>query len=475
MNTDASSAPQPAIDGPAEHQLSSQRFAVSPVARGRVRLRTLAFIRWVAIAGQAATLLVVHLGLGYSLPIWPALLMVGASALVNLWATVGRPAPARLGDREVAFYLGFDLLQLAGLLYLTGGLNNPFAVLILAPVTVSATVLSRASTIALSLIALAVVALLPFFHLPLPWPDDSFVMEPVLVLGFALALVVATLFVATYVFSVSEEARRMSDALAATQMALDREQRLSALGGLAAAAAHELGSPLGTIAVVARELARDLPPDSPLKDDAELLISQSARCRDILAGLAARPETDGGSPYSVLSLPTLVEVAAAPYRDERIRLVLELAPAGGGGASGDGASGDGAGGGAGMPPPVVARSPGVLHGLGNLIQNAVQFARSEVRIIIRWTDSDISVSILDDGPGFDPSLLDHLGEPYLSGGSAGRATDSDGEGDHMGLGVFIAQNLLERTGARISFGNRPDRGAAVTATWRRADFEALSG
>ena len=116
-------------------------------------------------------MLVVHLGLGYSLPIWPALLMVGASALVNLWATVGRPAPARLGDREVAFYLGFDLLQLAGLLYLTGGLNNPFAVLILAPVTVSATVLSRASTIALSLIALAVVALLPFFHLPLPWPD----------------------------------------------------------------------------------------------------------------------------------------------------------------------------------------------------------------------------------------------------------------------------------------------------------------
>lgn len=463
MDTDASSGPQSAVDGPAEHHLSSERFAVSPTARGRVRLRTLAFIRWVAIAGQAATLLVVHLGLGYSLPIWPALLMVGASALVNLWATVGRPAPARLGDREVAFYLGFDLLQLAGLLYLTGGLNNPFAVLILAPVTVSATVLSRTSTIALSLIALAVVALLPFFHLPLPWPDDSFVMEPMLVLGLAVALVVATLFVATYVFSVSEEARRMSDALAATQMALDREQRVSALGGLAAAAAHELGSPLSTIAVVAKELARDLPPDSPLKDDAELLISQSARCRDILAGLAARPETDGGSPYSLLSLPTLVEVAAAPYRDGRIRLELELAPAAG---EGEGAE---------APPPVVARSPGMLHGLGNLIQNAVQFARSEVRIIIRWTDSDISVSILDDGPGFDPGLLDHLGEPYLSGGSAGRATDSDGEGDHMGLGVFIAQNLLERTGARLSFGNRPDRGAAVTATWRRADFEALSG
>jgi two-component system sensor histidine kinase RegB len=448
-------------------------IGISPAARGRVRLRTLAVIRWVAIAGQATTLLVVHVGLGYALPIWPALLLVAASALVNVWATLGRPAPARLGDREVAFYLGFDLLQLTGLLYLTGGLNNPFAVLILAPVTVSGTVLSRASTIGLALTALAAVVFLAFVHMPLPWPDGSFVMDPILVLGLGVALVVSTLFITAYVFSVSEEARRMSDALAATQMALDREQRLSALGGLAAAAAHELGSPLGTIAVIAKELARDLPPGSPLREDAELLISQSARCRDILASLAARPEADGGAPYSLLALPTLIEVAAGPYRGERVRLLLDAAP-------GDG--GDSA-------PPVVARSPSLIHGLGNLIQNAVQFAHSEVRVVIRWTDTHISVGILDDGPGFDPGLLDHLGEPYLSGGSAGRASDSvagsespgaldsgpGGEGDHMGLGVFIAQNLLERTGARLSFGNQIDSGAEVTATWRRADFEALSG
>lgn len=447
--------------------LAGRRPALPPAARGRVRLRTLAFIRWVAIAGQATTLVVVHVGLGYELPIWPALLLVGASALVNIWAILGRPAPARLGDREAAFYLGFDLLQLAGLLYLTGGLNNPFAVLILAPVTVSATVLSRASTIGLSAIAVAVVVLLAFFHMPLPWPDGSFVMNPILVLGLGVALVVSTVFVATYVFSVSEEARRMSDALAASQMALDREQRLSALGGLAAAAAHELGSPLGTIAVIAKEIARDLPPGSPLKEDAELLISQSARCRDILAGLAARPEADGGAPYSLLALPTLIEVAASPYRGDRVRILLDAAPGEGGDAA----------------PPVVARSPSLVHGLGNLIQNAVQFARSEVRVVMRWTDSHISVSILDDGPGFDPGLLEHLGEPYLSSGSAGRASDSvpgqqgeadQGGGDHMGLGVFIAQNLLERTGARLSFGNQLNGGAEVTATWRRADFESLS-
>ncbi len=448
--------------GPAAPRPAPEDAPLAPSARGRVRLRTLAFIRWVAIAGQATTLLVVDLGLGYALPLWPALLMVGASALVNVWATLGRPAPARLGDREVAFYLGFDLLQLAGLLYLTGGLNNPFAILILAPVTVSATALSRASTMGLSVVALAVVVLLAFLHMPLPWPDDSFRMEPVLVFGLGVALVVSIVFVAAYVFSVSEEARRMSDALNATQMALDREQRLSALGGLAAAAAHELGSPLGTIAVVAKELARDLPPDSPLKADAELLISQTARCRDILVGLAARPEADGGTPYSRLALPTLVELAAAPYRGERVRVVLEIE---------DGSDP--------AAPPVVPRSPGVLHGLGNLIQNAAQFARSEVRVVMRWTDQRIWVSILDDGPGFDPGLLEHLGEPYLSSGSAGRASDSfgegDGEGAHMGLGVFIAQNLLERTGARLSFDNQLGSGAEVTASWRRADFEARSG
>jgi two-component system sensor histidine kinase RegB len=436
--------------------IAPRDIAGSPAARGRVRLRTLALIRWVAIAGQAAALLIVHVGLGYHLPIWPAFVMVAASALVNIWTTLGRPAAARLGDREVAFYLAFDLLQLAALLYLTGGLNNPFAILILAPVTVSATVLSRASTIGLSLLALAVVVLLAFFHLPLPWPDGSFEMEPLLVFGLGLALAVSTVFVAAYVFSMAEEARRMSDALAATQMALDREQRVSALGSLAAAAAHELGSPLGTIAVIAKEIARDLPPGSPLKEDAELLISQSARCRDILAGLAARPETDGGAPFSLLALPALIEVAAAPHRSDRVRLVLDGAPAEGAEAT----------------PPVVARSPSALHGLGNLIQNAVQFARAEVKVVMRWTDSHIIVTILDDGPGFDPGLLDHLGEPYLSGRAAGREGDAAGDGEHMGLGVFIAQNLLGRTGASLRFDNRPDGGAEVTVTWRRSEFEA---
>lgn len=432
---------------------------ISPAAYGRVRLRTLTLIRWVAIAGQATALLVVHVVMGYRLPIWSALLVVAASAVVNVWATVHRPGPARLRDREAALYLGFDLVQLSVLLFLTGGLHNPFAILVLAPVTVSATVLSRASTIALSAVALGALIFLAFFHMPLPGPDGSLEVARLYVLGLGIALAVSTIFVVTYVFSVAAEARRMSDALAAAQIALHREQRLSALGSLAAAAAHELGTPLGTIAVIAKEFARDLPPDSPLREDAELLISQSNRCRDILASLAARPETDGGSPYTRVALPALVEAAAAPHRSDRVSLVFDAAPEHGSAA----------------PAPTLARSPSFLHGLGNLIQNAVQFADAEVLVIVRWDESRIVVKILDDGPGFDPGLLEQLGEPYLSGRPGRRASDAEDNGEHMGLGVFIAQNLLERTGATLSFDNRPEGGAEVTASWRRSELEVPAG
>jgi len=238
----------------------------------------------------------------------------------------------------------------------------------------------------------------------------------------------------------------MSHALSASQMALDRERRLSALGALAAAAAHELGSPLGTIAVVAREIARDLPGDSPLRSDVELLLSQSERCRDILAGLAARPEPEHGTLFDTLPVDALVDTVAAPHRSARIVLAVELEPA----HPGD-------------PVPTLPRRAEILYGIGTLIENACQFARGVVTVTILWDSAEMTIMIQDDGPGFDPGLVGRLGEPYLSGGDQGR----QGDGEHMGLGIFIAQNLLERTGAVLRFGNRPDGGAEVAVTWRR--------
>jgi two-component system sensor histidine kinase RegB len=423
-----------------------RRDSAGPTIGGRVRRGTLNTIRWVAILGQLAALFFTHFGLRYELPLGWALCAVAASALVNLWASRRGRASSRLSDREAALYLGFDLIELAALLYLTGGLNNPFAILILAPVTVSAATLSRATTAMLAALAVVAVVVLSLWHLPLPWPTPGFALEPVFILGLAAALALSTLFIAIYIFSVAEEARRMSHALSATQMALDREQQVSALGALAAAAAHELGSPLGTIAVVAKELAHELPPDSPFKDDVQLLLSQSERCRAILASLAAKPEVGGGTPFDSIGVKQLVEMTAAAHRRHDVDLsIQELV------LNSDGST----------VAPKVARRPEILHGLGTLLQNAIEFARSMVEVKALWRDGQLTMTIADDGPGFPPDLLGHLGEPYLSGGDQGRG------GEHMGLGIFIAETLLARTGANVSLANRREGGAQVTIEWPR--------
>jgi two-component system sensor histidine kinase RegB len=440
-----------AIEAAPAAQRASLLAASVAAPRGRVRLRTLILLRWAAIAGQLAALLIVRYGLGFDLPIGPALAIVGASGLLNLWATwpwpSGRRRTMQLGDRAAVAYLGFDLLQLAALLYLTGGLHNPFAVLILAPVTVSATILSRTSTVALSLLAIVAIVLLALFHMPLPWPDPGFTLQPIFVTGFGVALTVAVVFIAAYVFSVAEESRRMSDALSATQLALAKEQRRSALGALAAATAHSLGTPLATIALVAKEIARDLPPDSPIAGDVELLLSESARCREILTGLSTRPEASDES--GPMPAKALIESVAEPFHTGRVRLAVEVEPAARA---------------AQLPP-----RPDIVHGLGNLIENAFEFARTTVRVAIRSGGEDLVIDIADDGAGFDPGLIGRLGEPYLSGGPQGR----EGKDVHMGLGVFIAQTLLGQSGASVLFRNMAHGGAAVTVSWSRTALQSL--
>ncbi len=415
-------------------------------AGGRVRLRTLVLIRWVAVSGQLAALAIVYVSLGYDLPIVPALALVAASALVNVHASLSRPENAWLGDRSAAIYLAYDLVQLTLLLSLTGGLINPFAILILAPVIVSASVLSRESTFMLAGLSILAASLLGVWHWPLPWPDGALHLPGLYVLGHWFGLVMAVIFITAYVYALAQEAQRKSDALSATQMALAREQRLSALGGLAAAAAHELGSPLSTIAVVAREMATELPEGSSLKEDAELLLQESARCREILTRLASQPEDDGGAPFNRLPLSALVETAAGPYRREGVTVAIRR----------NSEAAD---------EPEVGRSPELLHGLGMLVQNAVGYAEKAVEIEVAWDGEVAWISVRDDGPGFASDILPHLGEPYISSGSR------NGEGEHMGLGIFIARTLLSRTGAEVSFRNERHGGAAVEIRWPR---EALN-
>lgn len=414
---------------------------------GSVRVRTLLYIRWFAVVGQAVALLVVHEFLDLKLPLADCLALLVASVLVNLYLLLTRSSSAWLPEHEAAFSLGYDVVQLSALLYLTGGLQNPFALLLVAPITVSATILSLRSTLGLSLFVALAISVLVLFHEPLPWTKPGFALPSLYLWGLWTALTFATGFIAIYVSRVAAEARSMEAALTETQIALAREQRLSALGSLAAAVAHELGSPLGTIAVVANELAHDVPADSLLRPDIDLLVSETLRCRDILAQLSqARDGEDAGSPFQTPPLTALVEEVIGQQASALVPIELIRRPSGA------------------AREPSVVRQPEMLHGLANLVQNAVQFASTRVAVVVAWSGREVSVTVEDDGPGFSSAVLARLGEPYISSrtGSAG----------HMGLGVFIAQTLLSRTGGRLAFGNGGDGGARVVIRWRRADIEA---
>ena len=416
---------------------------------GRVRLRTLTSIRWVAIAGQLGALFLVRFGLNWPLPMDAALAVVGVSVMLNLLMTFRRPEQGRLKEWEAAAYLAFDTLQLAVLLYLTGGLTNPFALLFLGPVTVSATVLTRRATAILCGLVIICATTLVFGHLPLPWSAIGLELPRLYVWGLWAAVVVGTLFLAVYAGSLAAESRRMSNALSATQLSLAREQQLSAVGGLAAAAAHELGSPLSTILVTATELSRELPEDSPYAEDIRILRTEAGRCREILAELAVQPASDdSGDPFARTPLSAMVRAAAERHREAGITLTTD--------AKGDDDSAE----------PVVANSPEFNHGLGNIVQNAVQFARNSVAIRVAWSAQSITVTVRDDGRGFAPAVLDRIGEPYIS---------SRGEG-HLGLGIFIAQSLLQHTGGRLAVRNLRGTGGRisggeVTITWPRASLD----
>ena len=452
--------------------------------QGRVRLRTLVFIRWMAICGQTAALLIAHFGLGLELPLIAAFLVVLTSGVLNVAQVATRPASSWLRNKEATMALAFDLIQISVLLSLTGGLTNPFSILILGPVTVSASILTRRSTICLSILAIVAVTADVFLYLPLPWPEGSFFLHSLYLYGLWAALVFTAIFLAVYVSSLTEEARSMGMALVASQMALAREQKLSALGGLAAAAAHELGSPLGTMLVVAKEMKEELPPDDIYLPDVELLISEILRCREILQNLAAWPEEDGGDPYNFIPVQTLVEAAITPYEKLDIKTVIQASS-----SEGDGENSN--------PEhrsehPMVERSPEILHSLGLFAQNAIQFAKEKVDITLVWDKRTISLTIHDDGPGFDPQVLGRLGDPLLSNREHAQKAQApknqapknqapknqerrkEEDGDHMGLGVFIATTLLSHTGGKVTYANHEAGGAVVEIVWPRNRLEVVN-
>jgi two-component system sensor histidine kinase RegB len=414
-------------------------------ATSRVRVRTLVLLRWLAILGQTFAVLFVRYVLDVDFPLSWALAAVGVSVLVNL--ALARRSQDLAREWEAAAQLGYDAVQLAVLLALTGGLQNPFVFLFVAPVAVSATVLRPQVTAMLAAMTFACVGAISVWRLPLPWPDGAtFIMPPLYQMGLAAAVLVGLGFTSVYAWRVAAEEERLNIALAAVQAVLSREQTLSALGGLAAAAAHELGTPLATIHLVAKEMTRELKPDDPRYEDLQLLVTQSERCRAILGQLSANRER-GDVMIQRAPIKSLIEEATAPHEGLGADIVID--------AQGDG-------------PLEVRRMPEIVHALGGFIENAVGFARTRVDIEARWNAETIEITVRDDGPGFASAILNRLGEPYLT------ERDEEGIAGGLGLGFFISKTLLERSGATLEVRNRrpPNHGAMVKAVWPRAAIEA---
>jgi two-component system, sensor histidine kinase RegB len=419
-----------------------------------VRLDTLVRLRWLAVFGQLAAVLVVHFGLEFEVPIWACLAVIALAVLLNFALRFGFRHTQWLEPDRAAWLLAFDIAELAALLYLTGGLENPFAFLLLGPVLISATALPPRMTLLIGTFAMFCATVLVFLHYDLPWDaEDPLELPEIYMVGVWLSILLAIGYIGVYTWQVSEEARQLSDALAATELVLAREQHLSQLDGLAAAAAHELGTPLSTITVVVREIERALQPNSPYADDVKLLREQAQRCRQILAKITELP---AGEPFDRMPLSALIEEAIAPHRNFGVQIGVTFPPNR-------------------AAEPVGARNPAVRYGLGNLIENAVDFAHARVEIFAQWTADEVSITISDDGPGFAPEVLDRIGAPYVTHRRPGVRMPEGGEDKAFGLGLgfFIAKTLLERSGAKLALSNEapPMHGATVTVTWNRSEFE----
>uniref|UniRef100_UPI003BA9F09C ActS/PrrB/RegB family redox-sensitive histidine kinase n=1 Tax=Stappia sp. TaxID=1870903 RepID=UPI003BA9F09C len=444
--------------------MSETTIAESGSAHRRLKLDTLVRLRWMAVAGQTAALLVVQFVLAYPFAFGACIALVAASAWLNILLKIRSPQTRRLSERMATVQLAYDLAQMGGLLLLTGGLGNPFAFLLLAPVMVSATGLSARKTLYLGLFAGAIATLLAYVHLPLPWPEgQTFALPRLYALGVWTALICSLGFMGVYAFRVAEEARQLSDALTATELVLAREQHIHALDGLAAAAAHELGTPLATVYLTAKELANDLrgrgdvPTAEPetLREDIELILSQAERCREILSKLSSLSD-DRDRHFRGEPLSHLLDQVVEPCRAFGVDIVID--------SRGEGAE------------PTGLHNPAIHYGLGNILENAIDFASSRVTITARWTRTHLTIEVADDGRGFAADVITRLGEPYVTRRASreGRETRDErpgqgARGGGLGLGFFIAKTLLERTGATLRLRNRtpPAHGAVVSVSWTR--------
>ena len=410
---------------------------LTSLQKGPFDPQNLVKIRWLALAGQLVACLVIYFGFGFYFPLSAALGVIFTSALINLMIDQRNRSVKRVQPIEILLALSFDVIQLAALIYLTGGLLNPFFILLLAPIVVSAAILELRATLFLLLIVIISASLLSVYHLPLPWADASFAVPQLFLFGILLALIVSAIFISFYTWYLADNAREMASSLAKAQLALAKETEGLALGRLATAAAHKLGSPLNTISLISHDLVNDIQQDDPLYEDIQLLNTEIERCRIILSEL----DDDAHISSQRLAFALPVSEVVQSLTDGKIaemttKVTFEI-------LSSDEAT-----------EPLIQSRPELKYALETILDNADGFAKAKILIRIYWDKEHLYIAIIDDGPGFKQSILNRSGQPFNS--------TRKGQNGHRGLGLYLAMSLIENAGGEMRIGNHHKAGISAS-------------
>jgi len=395
-----------------------------------VLLINLIKIRWIAIVGQLTTLFTIFFVFNFTIPLTECLIVVALSILVNFYSYFIQRANPTLTDKKTFLFLIFDISQLVGLLFLTGGVFNPFVVLILAPIIISASYLSALWTILLSLYSILLILIINFNYIPLNW-EQNFITPTIYNIGILTALIITIIFIAIYAYLFASSARKISRALTATELKLSNQKKTTEVAYLSAAAVHELSTPLNTIFLVLNDLLKEkiLITNSFLIKDIELLKSQAERCKEILLRLSKNPQNLKDNFFEKIRIIDLIKLNFEKFNDNK-KLIL----------NNDSFNKE----------SKILFKDEVNYALGNIIQNAILYSKVEIKIFLKVNKSVFTIKIEDDGDGFSRDVLDKLGEPYISKNKKG-----------MGLGIFITKNLIENMKGNIIFYNSNNNGAVV--------------
>jgi len=411
--------------------------------------RTLVILRWIAIIGQYLTISIVYFVLKFELPFFYCSTIILIGILTNFYLQF-QFKKNQLNNFTSTFFLFYDLIQLSLLLYLTGGVTNPFTILLIVPAIVSSTFLTLRSTINLSFITIIILILLTINHLPLPHSGElHFHVPDIYLYAVPIAIIIGLTFLTYFGVRFGIESRKRTEALNKLELILAKEHELESIGLQAAAAAHSLGTPLSTITVIARELEKEIGNNPKYSKDIDLLLSETKRCSDILKDLS-KDQLEEDSFLSDIKIEELLSAIVRSFTEiseKKISLLVEQNKLN----------------------PQIERTLEITYGLRNFIGNAVKYSNSSVDVILESNNKITEVKVCDDGPGFSEDILNVLGEPYIRSKNKIISSKSG-----LGLGTFIGKTLLERMKANVSFDKCPNiNGAMVTIKWQTKDLLSI--